>query len=854
MNWRFILATFLLISQVLDLTGQIDPCNFKYRKRITFDPTKVSGSADLTNFPALIYISSDNDLRTTANSGHVDNANGYDIVFTAADGVTQLDQDLNSYDATTGSLVCWVKIPTLSASINTYIYMYYGSTLITTDQSSSSTWSNGFVGVYHFDNSVNNSSPTSNMNGTNNGSTNTATSKYGSARNFASASSHYVDVTPYNSAYDLNADVTVTAWIRIASTGADQKIAGNQNGSTGGWKFGVFSDNKIEFEIRTSGGSPFLSRSAAGGSALSSNTWYYVAGNYSDAGNYIKTYLNGALDRNYGTTASAGTSNGTMKFGREPFASSAYMNGIIDELRISNVSRTAGWIATEYANQNSPSTFYSISSEPKLWTAGSSGNWNTNGNWTPSGTPNSGQDVIIKNDVPARQPTLNTSVQLGALWIHPGATLNGGSAARTFSIGFDITNCGVFTGSTGLVVLNTTTIQTQYVAGTGTYNLNNLTIDTQFNIDPQVEFTNTVNIAGALTLNSGIVKTSTTGLPILGNSATSSSGSSQSFIHGPMRKTGTANFVFPVGKGQEWRRIGISSVSAATTFQAEYFTNAYTNTSTITSPLFNVSIIEYWQLDRIAGTGNAKVSLYWENVSYSGIDDCPDLTVARWNGASWVEHTAATVAGSGCSGAGTGTVSTSAVVTAFSPFTFGSHTGSVNVLPVEISDFTASCDKEGAIELNWTTMSEIRDDYFAIESGGDGITFREIGRVKATGGNSGKQNYTYTDHSAKESTAYYRLRQVDSDGQFSYFKVAAANCAMTKNELSVFPNPTSDGSFTILGLQPGTILRVYSDNGSLIDQITVSSNRARTQLSTPGIYLLQATSGDRTFSSKVIVK
>src|SRR3712207_7605427 len=56
------------------------------------------------------------------------------------------------------------------------------------------------------------------------------------------------------------------------------------------------------------------------------------------------------------------------KFGREPFASSAFLNGNLDEFRLSSTFRSADWIATEYENQNSPTTFYSISPEPKEWT------------------------------------------------------------------------------------------------------------------------------------------------------------------------------------------------------------------------------------------------------------------------------------------------------------------------------------------------------------------------------------------------------------------------------------------------------------------------------------------------------
>src|SRR5690606_13283911 len=138
--------------------------------------------------------------------------------------------------------------------------------------------------------------------------------------------------------------------------------------TNGGWKFGVFTDSKVEFEIRTSGNASTLNRGVSGGTALSNNTWYYVVGQYSDAGDFISTYVNGAVDRTLSTNAVLGASPGTMKFGREPFSSGAYFNGIMDEVRLSNVIRSADWIATEYNNQNSPGTFYTVSSAPKVLT------------------------------------------------------------------------------------------------------------------------------------------------------------------------------------------------------------------------------------------------------------------------------------------------------------------------------------------------------------------------------------------------------------------------------------------------------------------------------------------------------
>jgi len=132
---------------------------------------------------------------------------------------------------------------------------------------------------------------------------------------------------------NITGAVTVSAWIRLSAVGVDHKIAGNQDGTTGGYKLGVFNSDVIEFEIRTSANAAVLNRSVAGGTALAAGTWYHVAGVYSE-GNYIRTYVDGMLDREMATTEILGSSTGTLKMGREPFSDLYFFKGLMDEVRI----------------------------------------------------------------------------------------------------------------------------------------------------------------------------------------------------------------------------------------------------------------------------------------------------------------------------------------------------------------------------------------------------------------------------------------------------------------------------------------------------------------------------------------
>jgi len=158
----------------------------------------------------------------------------------------------------------------------------------------------------------------------------------------SSATSDYIDCGS-DPTLNITGGVTVAAWIKLSQGGLDQKIASNQDGVTGGYKMGIFSDDTAEFEIRTSANAAFLNRGVAGGTVLRTDDWYHVAGVYSE-GNYIRTYVNGVLDRELVTTEILGTSTGAFMLGREPTGAN-YFNGQMDDVRIYNRALTAPEVA-----------------------------------------------------------------------------------------------------------------------------------------------------------------------------------------------------------------------------------------------------------------------------------------------------------------------------------------------------------------------------------------------------------------------------------------------------------------------------------------------------------------------------
>lgn len=112
-----------------------------YRKKLTVDNTKVS--SDLTNFPLLVNFTSDSDLATSAQD------DGDDIVFTSSNGTTQLSHEIEEFSGDTGSLVSWVNMPNIADSTDTDLYMYFGNSGASNQESGTDVWDSNFKSVMH---------------------------------------------------------------------------------------------------------------------------------------------------------------------------------------------------------------------------------------------------------------------------------------------------------------------------------------------------------------------------------------------------------------------------------------------------------------------------------------------------------------------------------------------------------------------------------------------------------------------------------------------------------------------------------------------------------------------------------
>ena len=233
-----------LISTPLQADGQSE-----YYRTITLNSGQVAGA--LSDFPLLVSFSGDALLKDKANGGHVANSDGRDIYFTDQNG-SNLSYEIEKYDNTTGALVAWVKVPSLTDGAE--IKLFYGGSGITSN-SQSDVWSNGFKGVWHLDQN-NSSDSTGNSNNATATSPNVTVSASGLIGGAVrlDGTDGYIDCGSGPSLdFYGGGKYTWLVWVNTSATGGvqgGQGIVGKSTAGAGGYESYIKNgDNLLSFQM-----------------------------------------------------------------------------------------------------------------------------------------------------------------------------------------------------------------------------------------------------------------------------------------------------------------------------------------------------------------------------------------------------------------------------------------------------------------------------------------------------------------------------------------------------------------------------------------------------------------------------
>jgi len=334
-----------------------------YRKQVVVNHSLVVG--DLVDFPVLVSVV-DSDLVVHAQF------DGDDVLFMDGVGVaSRLLHEIEFFDGSSGELVAWVNLTSLSSTVDTILYMYYGNPSCNSQQFPKKVWDNGYCGVWHL---ADLKDSTSNDNdGTNHG-TNPITGKIGDARDFEKSSSEYIDwgdmPEPANNEISTG---TFEMWVKpdelncVPISKFDSRIEPDKSS----YFLSLTSDGKIYYRADSGTWYPDhrLIITVTNEAFITTGNWQHVAAVVDLSVQNMDLYYNGQEKNSTKTVEGSPPLYFydialSEQSGRHPHENGVnFYEGIIDEIRISKICRSSSWISTEYNNQNDPSSFLSFGLE-----------------------------------------------------------------------------------------------------------------------------------------------------------------------------------------------------------------------------------------------------------------------------------------------------------------------------------------------------------------------------------------------------------------------------------------------------------------------------------------------------------
>ncbi len=511
---------------------------------------------------------------------------------------------------------------------------------------------------------------------------------------------------------------------------------------------------------------------------------------------------------------------------------------------------------------NSPFIEFSnlqINSSGTVEYAGANQNW-INCSFTGSANFSNYTNVTLQGTSVVK--TTNPSIAMtiaGTMLIQGSATLSIGSAG---SISYGPSSTLEYNGS---IQQNTGNTPAEWPSVNGPINLcinnsNGLILSA-----PRI-------ITGNLKLKNGILFTNNTNLITLDTNANVTNASNFSFVNGPIKKNGKSVFVFPIGKvGVGLQQIMISLTDTLNnSFTAEYIRSSpYQLGYKVSGMLTKVSSCEYWTLVHNAGNSKFLIALYGNINSgcspssgasyFTGAGaNISDLKVARYNNsnATWEN----------CGGNSLGTspniITTSDSINVSGVFTFAT-TGS-NPLPVTLIEFKA-LRTSSIVNITWTTATEHNSNCFHLEYSEDGNNFQLLGVIKSKGNSIENVKYYFADSTnlyQNTNIRYYRLKQIDEDGNYEYSKIIKSECTPIPSIKITMNNPFYNFIIITSNVRSNILIEYYLYD---LKSILISSNyylctkgnnkiEIETTQVPSGTYLIVLKTADTILARRVIIK
>jgi hypothetical protein len=184
-------------------------------------------------------------------------------------------------------------------------------------------------------------------------------------------------------------------------------------------------------------------------------------------------------------------------------------------------------------------------------------------------------------------------------------------------------------------------------------------------------------------------------------------------------------------------------------------------------------------------------------------------------------------------------------------------------LPIELVDFRGKYINNQSV-LSWVTASEKDNDYFILERSEDAREFTQIGKIDGAGNSNAFLNYQFIDIKPINKVAYYRLKQVDFDGQFSNSNVIALKDVKSLGNqfLNLYPQPASTDVFVEQGLFVNGetfSVEIFNNLGALVQKDLHTSDESgklvvHLKNLEQGMYMLRISDGIHQLTKPLIIQ
>lgn len=307
--------------------------------------------------------------------------------------------------------------------------------------------------------------------------------------------------------------------------------------------------------------------------------------------------------------------------------------------------------------------------------------------------------------------------------------------------------------------------------------------------------------------------------------------------------TTPGNRVFPLGKfsGESIPfSFNLTSGNIDTVIVSSYPTNGNnipfpSNPDLVTNltGFFNLNnsaftVNRFWQIDKTGISGTADITFTYGNAEWDGVTEPTDYQAQRYNKQFnfWEFYLPAQTQNT------LNNTVTVPNVTSFSPWTLSRI---ISPLPIQLTDFTATYNSQTEhVNLEWKTVSEINNDFFSVERSSDAINWELVFEKDGAGNSNTTLYYSGSDEKPYNGVSYYRLKQTDFNGAYSYSPIKDVKIHAAPDFL-IQPNP-ADLDITLTITHPGSTIAIYNAIGQIVYfENSIAENELKKQIDIRGL-------------------